>query len=82
MRRYMLRKYDTYFQNVRNEHIAGYVNDDAAIAAAKRMLWWDLHPEDSCEIEVCREGFGMDEWCVFAVVHYCDGDIVVDDVWC
>jgi hypothetical protein len=82
MRQYMFRKYDTFFQDVRNERVAEYVNDDAAIAAAKRMLWWDIHPEDTSEIQVCREGFGMGEWYPFAVVYYCDGEIVVDDVWC
>lgn len=82
MKRYMLRKYDTFFQDVRQEHIAEYVNDDAALAAAKRMLWYDIHPKDTCEIQVCHEGFTTGTWYSFAVVHYCDGEIVVDDVWC
>lgn len=82
MKQYLIRTYDTYFNDVRNEHIAEFVNDDTAIRAAKSHLNLLIHPLDTCEIQVCRRGLGMGEWCMFAAVYWCDGDIVVDDRFC
>lgn len=82
MKQYLIRTYDTYFQDVRNEHIGEYVDDETAINAAKRMLHVLVHPTDTCELQVCCKGMGMGEWCMFAAVYYCDDDIVVDDIYC
>lgn len=82
MKQYLIRTYDTYFNDVRNEHIAEFVNDDTAIRAAKSYLNLLIHPLDTCEIQICRRGLGMGEWCMFAAVYSCDGDIVVDDCFC
>lgn len=80
---YLLRTYDTYFQDVRKERVSKFVDDTAAINAAKSQLYM-LHTEqDSVEIQVCRKGLGMGEWCMFAVVSYdYDGSILVDDCFC
>ena len=82
MTQYLIRTYDTYFNDVRSEHVATYVNDDTAISAAKTMLYLSIHPLDTCELQVCRKGLDMGEWCMFAAVYYCDDDIVVDDCFC
>lgn len=82
MTQYLIRTYDTYFNDVRNEHIAAYVNDDTAISAAKTMLHLSIHPLDTCELQVCRKALGMGEWRMFAAVYYCDDEIVVDDCCC
>lgn len=82
MKQYLIRTYDTYFQDVRNEYVGEYENDETAINAAKTMLYLSMHTLDTCELQVCRKGFGMGEWCMFAAVYYCDGDIVVDNCFC
>lgn len=76
---YLLRTYDTYFQDVRREHVAKFVDDNAAILAARHTLFL-LHTQDTVEIQVCRKGLGMGEWVMFAAVFYdYDGSIVVED---
>lgn len=82
MKRYLIRTYDTYFNDDRREYVGEYVDDETAISAAKSMLNLSIHPLDTCELQVCRKGLGMGEWCMFAAVYYCDGDIVVDDCFC
>ena len=82
MKPYMIRTYDTYFQDVRHEYVSEYVDDETAINAAKTMLDLSIHPLDTCELQVCRKGLSMGEWCMFAAVYYCDNDIVVDDCFC
>lgn len=82
MAAYMLRTYDTYFQDVRNDYIGEYVDDETAIRAAKGILYLSIHPLNSCEIQVYRKGSSCGEWCMFAAVYYCDDDIVVDDCFC
>jgi hypothetical protein len=82
MAQYIIRTYDTYFNDVRSEHMGEYVDDETAINAAKRMLHLFIHPTDTCEMQVCRKGMAIGEWCMFAAVYYCDGDIVVDDCFC
>lgn len=81
MTEYLLRTYDTYFNDVRRQRVSKFVNDDAAITAAKLSLFL-LHPQDTVEIQVCRKGLGMDDYCMFAAVYYCDDEIVVDDCFC
>lgn len=78
---YLLRTYDTYFQDVRREHIGRYANDETAIQAAKQICFL-LHPLDSVEIQVCRKGLGMCEWVMFAAVFYDDGEFAVEDCFC
>lgn len=82
MKQYLIRTYDTYFNDVRCEYVGECVDDETAINAAKTMLSLSIHPLDTCELQVCRKGLGMGEWCMFAAVYYCDGDIVVDDCFC
>lgn len=82
MTQYLIRTYDEYFQDVRNEHICECVDDETAISTAKTMLYLLIHPLDTCELQVCRKGMGMGDWCMFAAVYYCDDDIVVDDCFC
>lgn len=82
MKQYLIRTYDTYFQDVRNEHVDMFVDDETAINATKTMLHLSIHPADTCEMQVCRKGIGMGEWCMFAAVYYCDDEIVVDDCFC
>ena len=79
---YLLRTYDTYFQDVRRERVAKFVDDEAAIQAAKLSLFL-LHPQDTAEIQVCRKGLCVGEWCMFAAVFYDDdGSIIVEDCFC
>ena len=79
---YMLRTYDTYFQDVRSERVSKFVDDTAAINAAKSQLCL-LHTQDTVEIQVCRKGLGMGEWVMFAAVFYdYDGSILVEDCFC
>lgn len=79
---YLLRTYDTYFQDVRRERVSKFVDDTAAINAAKYQLYL-LHPQDTVEIQVCRKGLGMGEWVMFAAVFYdYDGSILVEDCFC
>lgn len=80
---YLLRTYDTYFQDVRKERVSKFVDDIAAINAAKSQLYM-LHTEqDTVEIQVCRKGLDMGEWVMFAAVSYdYDGSILVDDCFC
>lgn len=82
MKPYMIRTYDTYFQDVRHEYVGEYENDETAINAAKTILDLSIHPLDTCELQVCRKGLGMGEWCMFAAVYYCDDDIIVEDCFC
>lgn len=82
MKQYLIRTYDTYFNDVRSKHIGEYVNDDAAINAAKTMLHLSVHPMDTCEMQVCSRNRNTLDWCIFAIVYYCDNDIVVDDCFC
>lgn len=82
MTQYLIRTYDTYFNDVRSEHVNKYVDDETAINAAKSMLHILIHPTDTCELQICRKGLGVNEWYMFAAVYYCDGDIVVDDCYC
>ena len=87
MNKYLLRRYDTYFNDVRNETIIECVDDDTAINAAKTSLYLSVHPLDTCEIQVCRKGMSMGEWVMFAAVFY-DGyandlyHIGVEDCFC
>ena len=79
---YLLRTYDTYFQDVRRERVAKFVDEKAAILAAKQTLFL-LHTQDTVEIQVCRKGLGMGEWVMFAAVFYdYDGSIIVEDCFC
>lgn len=80
---YLLRTYDTFFQDVRKKRVSKFVDDIAAINAAKSQLYM-LHTEkDTVEIQVCRKGLGMGEWVMFAAVSYdYDGSILVDDCFC
>lgn len=80
---YLLRTYDTFFQDVRKERVSKFVDDIAAINAAKSQLYM-LHTEkDTVEIQVCRKGLGMGTWVMFAAVSYdYDGSILVDDCFC
>lgn len=80
-KQYLIRTYDTYFQDVRRERVGEFINDDAAIDAAKLSMFL-LHPQDTVKVQVCRKGLGCDEWCMFAAVYYEDGLIVVDDCFC
>lgn len=82
MKQYMIRTYDTYFNDVRKTHVANYVDDETAISAAKTMLHLSIHPADTCEMQVYRKGIGCGDWCMFAAVYYDDNDIVVDDCFC
>lgn len=82
MKQYLIRTYDTYFDDVRSYYVGEYANDETAINAAKSMMHILIHPADTCEMQVCRKGLGMGEWCMFAAVYYCDDDIVVDDCFC
>lgn len=82
MKQYLIRTYDTYFNDVRDTHIGEYVDDETAINAAKAMCNLLIHPLDTCELQVCRKGMGVGEWNMFAAVYYCDNDIVVDDCFC
>ena len=82
MNKYLLRRYDTYFNDVRNETIIEYVDDETAIRAAKQSLFLAIHPKDTVEMQVYRKGMSMGEWCMFAAVYYCNGDIVIDDCFC
>ena len=79
---YLLRTYDTYFQDVRRERVTKFVDDETAIQAAKHSLFL-LHPQDTVEIQVCRKGLSMGEWVMFAAV-FCDDDesIIVEDCFC
>lgn len=78
---YLIRTYDTYFQDVRRERIATFTSDDEAITAAKLETFL-LHPQDTVEVQICRKGLSCGEWCMFAVVYYDDETIVVDDCFC
>ena len=80
---YLLRTYDTCFQDVRRERVSKFVDDETAINAAKSQLYM-LHTEqDTVEIQVCHKGLGMGEWVMFAAVSYdYDGSILVDDCFC
>lgn len=82
MNKYLLRRYDTYFNDVRNETIIECVDDETAIRAARQSLFLCIHSKDTCEIQVCRKGLSMDEWCMFAAVYYDDDEIIVDDCFC
>lgn len=70
MNKYLLRRYDTYFNDVRNETIIECVDDETAINAAKSALNLSIHPLDTVEIQVCRKGLSMGEWNMFAAVFY------------
>lgn len=79
---YLLRTYDTYYQDVRNERVGEFVDDETAINAAKSQLYM-LDTQDTVEIQVCIKGLGMGEWVMFAAVFYdYDGSILVDDCFC
>lgn len=80
---YLLRTYDTHFQDVRRERVSKFVDDETAINAAKSQLYM-LHTEqDTVEIQVCRKGLGVGEWIMFAAVSYdYDGSILVEDCFC
>lgn len=79
---YLLRTYDTHFQNVVRERVGKFVNDDAAIESAKTTLFL-LYSQDTIEIQVCRKGLSVGEWVMFAAVFYDDDDsIVVEDCFC
>lgn len=79
---YLLRTYDPYFEDVIRERVSKFVDDIAAINAAKSQLCL-FHPQDSMEIQVCRKGLGMGEWVMFAAVFYdYDGSILVEDCFC
>ena len=82
MNKYLLRRYDTYFNDVRNETIIECVDDETAIHAARQSLFLAIHSKDTVEIQVCRKGMSMGEWCMFAAVYYDDDEIVVDDCFC
>lgn len=82
MNEYLLRRYDTYFNDERNETIIECADDETAIKTAKSFLFLAIHPKDSVEIQVCRKGLSMGEWCMFAAVYYDDDEIVVDDCFC
>lgn len=82
MNEYLLRRYDTYFNDVRHETIVKCVDDETAINAAKSCLHLSIHPKDTCEIQICRKGLAMGEWVMFAAVYYDDYDIVVEDCFC
>ena len=82
MNKYLLRRYDTYFNDVRNGMIIECVDDETAIKTAKQSLFLTIHPKDSVEIQVCRKGLSKDEWCMFATVYYDDDEIVIDDCFC
>lgn len=82
MARYLIRTYDTYFNDVRNDYVSEYADDETAINAAKSMLHLLIHPADTCEMQVCCEGMCYREWVMFAAVYYCDDDIVVDYCYC
>lgn len=79
---YLLRTYDTYYQDVMGERVAKFANDTAAIRSAKRSLYL-FHSQDTIEIQVCRKGLSMGEWVMFASVFYDDdGSILVEDCFC
>lgn len=83
MNTYLLRRYDTYFNDVRHETIIACVDDETAINTAKSTLLLSIHPLDTVEIQVCRKGLSMGEWCMFAAVYYYDDDeIAIDDCFC
>lgn len=78
--KYLLRTYNTYLQDVRRERISKFVDDDTAIESAKTVLDLLYSQDATIEIQVCRKGLGMGEWCMFAAVFYDDdGSIVVED---
>lgn len=87
MNEYLLRRYDTYFNDVRNETVIECIDDETAINAAKTLLNLTVRPLDSIEIQVCRKGVSLGEWCMFAAVFY-DGygndlyHIGVEDCFC
>lgn len=82
MNKYLLRRSDTYFNDVRNETIIECADDETAINTAKSSLFLAIHPKDTVEIQVLRNGLSMGEWVMFAAVYYNDDEIVVDDCFC
>lgn len=77
MNKYLLRRYDTLFNDVRNETIIECVDDETAIRAARQSLILTIHPKDTVEIQVCRKGLSMGEWVMFAGVYYDDDEIAI-----
>ena len=70
MNEYLLRRYDTYFNEIRNETVIECVDDETAINAAKSLLHLSVHPLDTIEIQICSKDMAIGEWCMFAAVFY------------
>lgn len=85
-KKYMLRSYDTYYQDVRREHVADFISEDAAIEAAAIMLCLMYDPSDQMEIQILVPTLGRGEWQMIGACFYEDTDdgpqIVFEDCFC
>lgn len=79
--KYIMRTYDTYFNDVRNTiTLDKSQNDDEAIRTA-RLSCFLLHPQDTVEVQVCKRNKQNTAYEMFAVVYYEDGQLVVDEIY-
>ena len=85
----LVRSYDTYFNDYRSyKHIGEYVSEDAAIEAAKAILYCLYQPSDCIELQLHIKTIGINEWQMFGAVHYvgtdnwADTDIMFDEFYC
>lgn len=82
MKQYLIRTYDTYWQNVIRETVVNAINDDTAIRIARTSFDILVSPTDRLELQICRKGMGCDDWCIFAAVYYDEDEIVIEDCYC
>lgn len=79
--KYIMRVYDTYFNDVRRTIALDKSQSDEEAIRTARLSMFLIHPQDTVEVQVCKLNERTNDYDMFAVVYYEDGLLVVDDIY-
>lgn len=77
-KKYLLRVYDTFYNNVIREFVKEFDSNESAIASAMNHLHLMYRPADLIEIQVCVPTLGYDYQMIGYVAYENDNSNVVD----